>query len=62
MNFDKKQFWKCLKAMADDSLKLKNIPDVSEENWLSHFQLLDSNDLLNAYRQNIVTELPDQEK
>ena len=45
----------------DDSLKLKNIPDVSEENWLSHFQSLHSNDRLNAYQQNIVTELPDQE-
>ena len=60
VNSDKKQFWKCLKSM-DDSLKLKNIPDVSKENWLSHFQSLHSNDPLNAYQQNIVTELPDQE-
>ena len=60
VNSDKKQFWKCLKSM-DDTLKLKNIPDVSEENWLSHFQSLHSNDPLNAYQQNIVTELPDQE-
>ena len=45
----------------DDSVKLKKIPDVSEENWLSYFQSLRSNDPLNAYQQNIDTELPDQE-
>ena len=50
LNSDKKHFWKRLKSM-DDSVKQKVTPEISEENWLRHFQSLHSNDLLNLDQQ-----------
>ena len=60
LNSDKKYFWNCLKSV-DDSVKQKAIPDISEENWLRHFQSLHSNDLLNPDQQNVVNELQKQQ-
>ena len=37
LNSDKKHSWNCLKSM-DDSVKQKVTPEISEENWLRHFQ------------------------
>ena len=45
----------------DDSVKQKVTPEVSEENWLRHFQSLHSNDLLNPDQQNVVNELRKQQ-
>ena len=59
-NSDQKHFWNCLKSM-DDSVKQKVTPEISEENWLRHFQSLHSNDLLNPDQQNIVNELRKQQ-
>ena len=44
-----------------DSVKQKVTPEISEENWLRHFQSLHSNDLLNPDQQNIVNELRKQQ-
>ena len=60
LNSDKKHFWNCLKSM-DDSVKQKVTPEISEENWLRHFQSLHSNDLLNPDQQNVVNELQKQQ-
>ena len=60
LNSDKKHFWKRLKSM-DDSVKQKVTPEISEENWLRHFQSLHSNDLLNPDQQNVVNELQKQQ-
>ena len=38
-------------------MKQKVTPEISEENWLGHFQSLHSNDLLNPDQQNVVNEL-----
>ena len=45
----------------DDSVKQKVTPEISEENWLRHFQSLHSNDLLNPDQQNVVNELQKQQ-
>ena len=37
-------------------MKQKVTPEISEENWLRHFQSLLSNDLLNPDQQNVVNE------
>ena len=50
LNSDKKHFWKRLKSM-DESVKQKVTAEISEENWLRHFQSLHSNDLLNLDQQ-----------
>ena len=42
---DNKKFWNCLKSM-DDTIKETSIPPVTEENWMSHFQSLHSNEPL----------------
>ena len=55
LNSDKKHFWNCLKSM-DDSVKQKVTAEISEENWLRHFQSFHSNDLLNPDQQNVVNE------
>ena len=51
LNSDQTHFWNCLKSM-DDSVKQKATPEISEENWLRHFQSLHSNDLLNPDQRN----------
>ena len=53
---DTTKFWKCLKSM-DDTIKVKDDPLVSEENWLLHFQSLHSNEPLNPAQQLICNEL-----
>ena len=40
----------------DDSMKETTIPPVSEENWMSHFQSLHSNEPLNSHQEKIVNE------
>ena len=45
----------------DDSVKQKVTPEISEKNWLRHFQSLHSNDLLNPDQQNVVNELQKQQ-
>ena len=60
LNSDKKNFWNCLKSI-DESVKQKVTPEISEENWLRHFQSLHSNDLLNPDQQNVVNELQKQQ-
>ena len=45
----------------DDSVKQKVTPEISEENWLRHFQSLHSNDLLNPDQQIVVNELQKQQ-
>ena len=60
LNSVKKHFWNCLKSM-DNSVKQKVIPEISDENWLRHFQSLHSDDLLNPDQQNVVNELRKQE-
>ena len=60
LDSDKKHFWNCLNSM-DDSVKQKVTPEISEENWLRHFQSLLSNDLLNPDQQNVVSELQKQQ-
>ena len=42
-------------------MKQKVTPEISEENWLRHFQSLHSNDLLNPDQQNVVNELQKQQ-
>ena len=42
-------------------MKQKATPEISEENWLRHFQSLHSNDLLNPDQQNVVNELQKQQ-
>ena len=61
-NSDKKHFWNCLKSM-DESVKQKVTPEISEENWLRHFQSLHSNDLLNpsAKRSQWITKTARQQ-
>ena len=57
---DTTKFWKCLKSM-DDTIKVKDDPLVSEENWLLHFQSLHSNEPLNPAQQLICNELREHE-
>ena len=45
----------------DDSVKQKVTPEISEENWLRHFQSLHSSNLLNPDQQNVVNELQKQQ-
>ena len=51
-NSDATSFWTCLKSM-DDIRKEKDVPLVSEENWLQYFGSLHSNELLNPTHQTI---------
>lgn len=51
-NSDATSFWTCLKSM-DDIRKEKDVPLVSEENWLQYFRSLHSNELLNSTHQTI---------
>ena len=51
-----RNFWNCLKSM-DDSVKENILPPVSEENWMSHFQTLHSNEPLNSHQEAIISEL-----
>ena len=60
LNSDEKHFWNCLKSM-DNLVKQEAIPEISEENWLRHFQSLHSNDLLNPDQQNVVNDLQKQQ-
>ena len=39
-------------------MKQKVTPEISEENWLRHFQSLHSNDFLNPDQQNVVNKAP----
>ena len=55
-NSNSRDFWNCLKSM-DDSMKETTIPPISEENWMSHFQSLHSNEPLNSHQEKIVNEL-----
>ena len=55
-NSDSRNFWNCLKSM-DDSVKETSIPPISEENWMSHFQSLHSNEPLNLHQEAVVNEL-----
>ena len=41
----------------DDSVKETSIPPISEENWMSHFQSLHSNEPLNLHQEAVVNEL-----
>ena len=41
----------------DDSVKENILPPVSEENWMSHFQTLHSNEPLNSHQEAIISEL-----
>ena len=41
----------------DGSVKENILPPVSEENWMSHFQTLHSNELLNSHQEAIISEL-----
>lgn len=59
-NSDATSFWKCLKSM-DDTIKADDIPLVSEESWLLHFQSLHSNEPLNPTQQIICNELKVEE-
>ena len=43
-------------------MKQKVTPEISEENWLIHFQSLHSSDLLNTDQQNVVNELQKQQE
>ena len=42
----------------DDTIKVKDDPLVSEENWLLHFQSLHSNEPLNPTQQLICSGAP----
>ena len=55
-NSNSQNFWNCLKSM-DDSVKETNIPPISEENLMPHFQSLHSNEPLNSHQEKIVNEL-----
>ena len=55
-NSDSRNFWNCLKSM-DDSVKETSIPPISEENWMSHFQSLHSNEPLNLHQEAVINEL-----
>ena len=37
--------------------KEKSIPPVKEENWMSHFQSLQSNEPLNTHQERITNQL-----
>jgi len=41
----------------DDSVKETSIPPISEENWMSHFQSLNSNEPLNLHQEAVINEL-----
>ena len=41
----------------DDSVKETSIPPISEENWMSHFQSLHSNEPLNLHQEAVVNKL-----
>jgi len=41
----------------DDSGKETSIPPISEENWMSHFQSLHSNEPLNLHQEAVINEL-----
>ena len=45
----------------DDTRKGKDVPSISEENWLQHFHNLHSNEPLNPAQQNICNELRQNE-
>ena len=57
---DTTKFWKCLKSV-DDTIKVKDDPLVSEENWLLQFQSLHCNEPLNPTQQLICNELREHE-
>ena len=46
----------------DDTRKEKDVPLVSEENWLQYFRSLHSNELLNPAQQTICNELGENER
>ena len=52
-NPDSRNFWNCLKSM-DDSVKETSIPPISEENWITQFQSLHSNEPLNLHQEAVV--------
>ena len=58
---DNKRFWNCLKSM-DDTIKETSIPPVTEENWMSHFQSLHSNEPLNPHQEMITNQLRNLEQ
>ena len=59
-NSDAKTFWQCLKSM-DDTRKGKDVPSISEENWLQYFHNRHSNEPLHPAQQNICNELRQNE-
>ena len=46
----------------DDTIKETSIPSVTEENWMSHFQSLHSNELLNPHQEMITNQLRNLEQ
>ena len=58
---DNKRFWNCLKSM-DDTIKETSVPPVTEENWMSHFQSLHSNEPLNPHQEMITNQLQNLEQ
>ena len=58
---DNKKFWNSLKSM-DDTVKETSIPPVTEENWMSHFQSLHSNEPLNPHQEMITNQLRNLEQ
>ena len=59
-NTDSRNVWNCSKS-TDDSVKETSIPPISEENWMSHFQSLHSNEPLNLHQEVVINELRIQE-
>ena len=53
---DNKKCWNCLKSM-DDTITETRIPPVTEENWMSHFQSLHSNEPLHSHQEMITNQL-----
>jgi len=54
-NSDSRNFWNCLKSM-EDSEKETSIPPISEENWMSHFQSLHSNEPPNLHQEAVIND------
>ena len=46
----------------DDTIKEASIPPVTEENWMSHFQSLHSNEPLNPHQEMITNQLRNLEQ
>ena len=61
MSLSVASFWNRLKSM-DDIIKETSIPPITEENWMSHFQSLHSNELLNLNQETITNQLRNLEQ